>query len=189
MKTIKLSAMAALVLMLALASGTAWADGADKAAKAAPKHADALTDESLKEKLENLGYEPKVIKSKTGGIMYLLDFERGSYRYVFYCSLATDKSRLWLSSALRPLPTGKDLRADILEKILAKNDDIGPTHFTLRNNRYLYLELALENRGITSVRLRKEIDAFAAAIKDNEPLWNPARYPKLEAPGAEAAKK
>ena len=43
-------------------------------------------------------------------------------------------------------PAGFMLGRNILEKILAKNYDLGPTHFALRSNRYLYLELPLVNQ-------------------------------------------
>ncbi len=188
----KALSFAVVALVLGLTGTSAWADGADKgkapAKEAAKQHSDSLTDESLKEKLENLGYEVKVTRSKSGGTMYLLNFERDNYRYVFYCSLSSDRSRLWLSSALRQLPDAKDVRADVLEKILARNNEIGPTHFALRSNRFLYLELSLENRGITSLRLRKEIDGFAADVRSSEHLWNPAKWPKVEAPKVEAPK-
>jgi hypothetical protein len=139
--------------------------------------ADILTDESLKEKLEGLGYKPEIIKSKTGGVMYRLNFDRDNYRFVFNVSLSADKKCLWLSSALRPLPEAKNVRPDILEKILEHSDKIGPTHFSLRHNRYLYLELALNNYDITALRLRTEIDQFTGDIRASEHLWNPAKYP------------
>jgi hypothetical protein len=143
---------------------------------------DTLTDESLKEKLDDLGYDFKVIKSTTGTPMYLLDFTRDNFRYVFYVSLASDKTRLWMSCALRKLPETKIVPTDILEKILTKNDDIGPTHFTLRKNRFLYLELGLDNYGLTPRRLRKEIDGFAGNIRSTQDLWDPTRWPKTVKP-------
>lgn len=168
------------VCLLALSMAPTFLRAQDAAP--APKTASAvktgvLTDESLKEKLEGLGYQPEIIKSKTGGVMYRVRIDRDNYRYVFNVSLSSDKTRLWLSAALRQLPEPKDLRSDILEKILAHNDQVGPTHFAVRSNRYLYLELALDNHEITSRRLRMEIDQFTGDIRASEHLWNPAKYP------------
>lgn len=169
------------IALAALAFGLAGAgiQAGDKKEKT-KLPAGAIDDDVLKDRLENLGYEPKPSKSTAGSAMYLLDFERDNFRYVFYVSLSSDKSRLWMSAALRKLPDAKDVRKDILEKILLKNDEIGPTHFTLRKNRFLYLELALDNRDLTSKRLRKEIDEFSVNLRNTQSLWDPTKYPKVE---------
>jgi hypothetical protein len=191
MKYVKSVALALPALALGLAASFAWANGDGKSDKAKEpakveikQRADLLTHESLKEKLEGLGFEAKLIKSKGGTPMYLLDFSRGDFRYVFYVSLSTDKTRLWLSSALRPLPAGKDLRPDILEKILARNNEMGTTFFSVGADRYLYLQQGVDNRAFTTIQLRKLIDEFAGNMRSTEHLWSPAKYPKLEAPKA-----
>ena len=96
------------------------------------------------------------------------------------CTWRSISSVLWVSSALRPLPEKGKVRADILEKILAKNYEIDPIHFAVTSSRYLYLELALTNRGITARSLRTELDEFMTAIRNTESLWNPAKYPAPE---------
>jgi hypothetical protein len=178
-----------LAAMFALLAGAAFAkDGdtkkkdADPAKKADAKPApslpaDALTHETLKTRLEDMGYDFKVTKSTNGTPMYLVTIDRNNYRFVFYASLSSDFKRLWVSSALRPLPEAGKVRADILEKLLAKNYDIGPIHFAVKSNRYLYLDLALMNRHITARSLRTDLDEFMAAVRSTETLWNPEKYP------------
>lgn len=164
------------------------ADDAPKAegkAKEAPAPAaaaaDALTHEGLKKRLEDMGFDFKETKSTSGTTMYLVTVDRNDYRYVFYVSLSSDLKRLWVSAALRALPEPGKVRADVLEKILAKNYELGPTYFSVKSNRTLYLELPLANRGLTPRTLRNELDEFMAAIRSTQPLWDPAKYPPLTA--------
>jgi hypothetical protein len=185
-KTIVTVALAAMVTLFA---GVARADDgkareqgpakkADNASKEAPKvPADALTHESLKKRLEDMGYTFKTILSTTKTPMYLVTVDSNNYRYVFYVSLSSDMKRLWVSCALRQLPEPNKVRADILEKLLAKNYDLGPTHFAVKSNRYLYLELALDNHGLGAAKIRGELDEFKVAIRTTETLWNPEKYP------------
>jgi hypothetical protein len=178
---------AALAAMLALGGSAIRADETIK--KDGPKApADSLTHETLKSRLDDMGYEFEMKKSTGGTPMYLVTVNHADYRYVFYVSLSSDLKRMWVSAALRPLPQPEKVRADILEKILAKNYDLGPSYFVLKSNRYLYLERPLSNHGLNARRLRGELDDFMAAIRSTEPLWNPDKYPAATTPVKDATK-
>ena len=184
---------AALATMLTLAGGMSWADEGNgkkgDATKQAPRTvAGSLTHESLKSRLDDMGYEFETKKSTNGSPMYLVHVNRSDYRFLFYVSLSSDLKRVWVSAPLRALPEPDKVRADILEKILAKNYDLGPTHFALRTNRYLYLELPLANQDLTPRKLRGELDDFMAAVRSTEPLWNPAKYPATTVAAKDASK-
>jgi hypothetical protein len=179
--TVLLAALVALGVSVSRADDNKQkaVDPAKKAdSKETPKTpADALTHETLKERLEAMGYDFKTIKSTNGTPMYLVQVDANNYRYVFYLSLSSDFKNLWVTCALRPLPEKGKVRADILEMILAKNYELGPIHFSLKTNRYLYLDLALGNTGLNARRLRTELDGFMSAIRTTEHLWNPDKYP------------
>jgi hypothetical protein len=191
---------AALAAMLGLAAGAARADDsskkdteparkADNAAKQGPKApADGLTHEGLKSRLDDMGYEFEMKKSTNGTPMYLVTVNRSDYRFVFYISLSSDLKRVWVTAALRPLPEPGKVRADILEKILAKNHDLGPSYFAVKSNRYLYLDRPLDNHGLYARQLRGELDDFMTAIRSTEPLWNPEKYPAATTPVKDTTK-
>ena len=165
-------------LALALPAATR-ADEIDPDSPPPARPRPALTDARLKAMLENMGFEPSLIRSTSGVPMYKVTAPRDGRNWFFYASLSNDKSRLWLSAPLAALPEPAKVRPDILEKLLAKNFDLGPTTFSLRSGRMLYLDRPLENRGVTPGRMRKEIDSFLDTMKDTESLWNPAKYPPL----------
>jgi hypothetical protein len=180
---------AALVAVVALVAGMAPADESKakdapppakangKAEKEAPRGAEVLTHEGLKKRLEDMGYTFKTTESTNKTPMYLVTVDSNNYRYVFYVSLSSDLKRVWVSSALRQLPAKDKVRADILEKLLEKNYDISPIHFVLKSNRWLYLDMALTNRGLTAAELRSGLDDFMSATRSTESLWNPDKYP------------
>jgi hypothetical protein len=180
MKRLLCGILAACVAAVALGTTVAQAQDKEKAKTETVVPDGGLTDELLKERLEAMGYDFKVVKSTGGTPMYLVDVTVDNFRYVFYVSLSADKNYLWISSALRQLPEGDKVRPDILEKLLAKQWDIGPMYFTLKSNRMLYLERGLENQGLTAKRLRQEITNFMGALRGTESLWNPEKYPAPE---------
>ncbi len=137
----------------------------------------ALTADNIKEKLENLGYEPKHNGNTPSDIYYRVTFFQDNYQYAIDIGLSKNGQNVWFLAPLRMLPGSKDVRTDILEKMLVLNDNIGPAHMSMRSNRMLYLNLAVDNRDMTSARLRKTIDSFCNEIRGSETLWNPARYP------------
>src|SRR5205807_192560 len=97
--------------------------------------------------------------------------------YVFYVSLSSDKAKLWILAPLRKLPEADKVRPDILEKLLTKQGDIAPLYFTVKTERWLYLERGLENKGLTAKQLRQEIVSLMGAVRGSEELWNPEKYP------------
>jgi hypothetical protein len=182
----KLACLVAGVLALAVSGRLVKADEVKKEESKPAARAEALTHETLKTMLENLGYKPQTIKSTRGSPMYKFAFDRASWSFTLYVSQSEDKKNVWMSSYLGGLPEPAKLRADILEKILAKNFDIGPMHFVVKSPRRLYLELPLANKGITAGQMREQIEEFTVTIKSTETLWNPEKYPPL--PKAEEKK-
>jgi hypothetical protein len=121
----------ACVAVLALGASVGRADGparAEDRSGVRKPAADALTHEGLKERLEAMGFEPEAIKSRAGSPMNKVKTERNGWTFFFYVSLSSDRTKVWLAAPLRDLPEPGKVRVDVLEKILVKNDDIGPIH-------------------------------------------------------------
>ena len=167
-------------VILAMAAPLSGLAAADNPANPAPVRTEVrpavggqtLTDESLKMLLDNLGYEPEVIKSTGGNPMYRLKLTRDGWEFMFYVSLSSDRTVLWMSAPLMTLPEASKIPAERLEKLLAKNFDIGPAHFCIHGNRQLFLEKPIANRGLNASTLRIELDSFTSTIKETGPLWD-----------------
>jgi hypothetical protein len=170
------------VVLLALAAGVARADDPAKkpviAAESSKVSSTALTDEGLKELLERMGYEFEVIKSTSGTPMYKVKLEQGGWTFTLYVSLSGDKLMLWVAAPLQELPAGDKVPEAILEKILQKTDELGPTQFSLKGRR-LYLNRPVENHNITPARLRQALDGTATDVKDTVTYWSPDKWQEV----------
>jgi hypothetical protein len=168
-----LAGVLAALLALAGLAGTVRADGKSEEPKPEVKKEvkkGVLTHESLKEMLENLGYNPETIRSTAGNPMYKIRIERDGWTFIEYVSLSGDGTMIWISAPLKDVP--EDLAsAEPLRKLLLENDNIGPSHFSMKGKR-LYMNLALENREVTPLKLRTSLDDVTSTIKATRNLWD-----------------
>jgi len=142
-----------------------------------------LTDDSLKTMLDNLGYDVRASKSADGKPMYYVKLKRDTWEFEISVVLRSDISMLWLTCGVADLPPTDKVPAEVLEKMLAKSDELGPTHFGMKKSRRVYLNCPLQNKDITPASLRKNLEQLADDVKGTEDLWNPKKWP-----GADAAK-
>jgi hypothetical protein len=137
----------------------------------------ALTDESLKTMLSNMGYEPEEIKATDGSKIYRVTIEKDDWKFVVNFSISPDKSYVWQVALLKTIPDPDKVPAAPLLKMLSENDEIGPVFFSYSpNTKRFYLNAGLENRGVTPARFRKELDRLTGHIKRTAALWDPARW-------------
>src|SRR5262245_17851970 len=92
-----LAGVLAAVAMFGLAGAGVRADGKTEQPKVEVKKG-VLTNETLKEMLENLGYNPETVKSTTGSPMHKVRFERDGWTFVFYVSLSSDGTTIWIAA-------------------------------------------------------------------------------------------
>ena len=152
----------ALVVALGLSSAKADEQPAGKST--------VLTNESLKEMLVNLGFEPQEVKSTAGDPMYLVTLKRDNWTLAVYVSISPSKTKIWMSAPVADLPQADKVSATALEKLLALNDNLGPTHFCLKGRR-LYLCVSLDNVDVAPKQLRTEIDGVLATVRSTHESW------------------
>jgi hypothetical protein len=162
---------------------------ADEPAKTEDKKPAAvlMTDARLKEMLDNLGMEFTESKSTTGKAMQRMVMKRTGWTFVVYASVSPNTRYIWLSAPLCPLPSTDKARADILEKILQKNNDIGPIAFVCKG-RQLYLDMPVPTENLKPVQFRKDLDLLIDTIRDTVTLWDPSKYPALPEPAKDVTK-
>lgn len=163
-----LTILAAGLVALACTARPVMADDDDDAPKPKPKPkaaAGALTDESLGGLLEQLGYEAKAQKTKTG-MYYGIEFEDDGWTFRYGVSLSPNKKFLWITTSILTLSEGQTLPADALMKLLEMNDQVGPTVICYdKQYKQIVGKVALFNRGITASALKEQMGYFTANVK------------------------
>jgi hypothetical protein len=142
------------MLALAVAAVQARADGlaADKTNKPAAteklaKVVAPLTDDSLKEMLENMGYDVKVEKQEKTSV-YTVKIDQGTWTYFINVALSNDKDQLWITSAVTDVPADGKVPAEMLLRLLEENDHIGPgAVFYDKKFKKIKVGMALLNHG------------------------------------------
>jgi hypothetical protein len=124
-----------------------------------------ITKLNIKPTLENMGFETKDL----GNNIYEIVTNQGTV-VPMTVSLSTDESRIWLTSFFGD----KDLAgytADKLVKLLQSNWATGVSFFALDGNK-LKMTRPVENRNVTPVLLRKEIESQARSVNNTQSLWS-----------------
>src|SRR5207244_4379793 len=122
-------------------------------------------------------------KSTDGKPMYNVKLKRDPWEFNVTVALSSDNTMLWITCPVVDLPATDKVPAEVLEKLLIKSDELGPTHFGVKKSRRVYLNCPLQNKDITPASLRKNLEQLADDVKGTEDLWNPKKWP-----GADAAK-
>jgi hypothetical protein len=125
----------------------------------------AITKSNLKSTLENMGFETKDLGADT----YQITINQGSV-VPMSVSLSTDESRIWLITFFGDRVLA-NLASDKLVKLLQSNFNTGVSFFALNGNKLEMLH-PIENRNITPVLLRKEIESQARSVGNTTALWN-----------------
>jgi hypothetical protein len=167
----------ALFLALALAScaalNTARADG--------PTDNGKLTDAALEKMLVDLGYTPKKTVSADGKrTWYNLVVKQDTFTYVVDVSLDSEGKKVWFSCPLRTLNNPEKVKVERLWKLLEENDNILPMCFSFeKNTKRLYLNHAIDNRGVNARVLREELDLVLGVIRRTYAIWNSNTWEEL----------
>jgi len=85
-------------------------------------------------------------------------------------SLSSDESRIWLNTFFGERILA-NFTSDKLIKLLQSNWSTGVSFFVLNGNK-LEMIRPIENRNVTPVLLRKEIESQARSVSNTTSLWN-----------------
>lgn len=127
---------------------------------------DKLDDAGLKTMLTNLGYEVK----EPGTSTFEVPMTAAGLNIPTRVFIAKSKSKIWLSVALITKEGVDKLTREDLQKILEKNVEVGPCHFMIEGG-WLKLKMAIDNRNVTPVILRSELDYLAARVGESKVVW------------------
>ncbi len=123
-----------------------------------------ITKFNLKSTLENMGFETKDL----GADSYQITLNQGTI-VPMSVSLSKDESRIWLITFFGDRVLA-NLSSEKLIKLLQSNWSTGVSFFVLNGNKLEMLH-PVENRNVTPVLLRKEIESQARSVANTESLW------------------
>jgi hypothetical protein len=128
----------------------------------------SLTNESLEEMLNGLGYEPKKL---THG--FLIAIKRDTWTYNMQLLVSKDATKIGMNANLGQVPDPDGVGADKWKALLIANSDIDPSFFYFdKDQKKVYLHRVLDNRAVTAAYLRQQIDNFCTNIKDTSDAWS-----------------
>jgi hypothetical protein len=127
----------------------------------------AVTEDSLRQMLDNMGYEPKKL-----GKGYLIVIKRDSWTFNMQILLSPDKSKIGFNSNLGSVDNPDSVTAEQWKNLLISNSNIDPSFFFFdKDSKKLYLHRPLDNRGLDPVFMRQQIENFCTNIKETGDLW------------------
>jgi hypothetical protein len=157
MRTKTLTAVFVSIILITTCPGHLYAQSAASGV--------VITKLTIKPTLENMGFETKDL----GNNIYEIVLNQGTV-IPMTVSLSTDESRIWLTSFFGD----KDLARysnDKLIKLLQSNWETGVSFFALDSNK-LKMTRPVENRNVTPILLRKEIESQGRNVGNTQLLWS-----------------
>jgi uncharacterized protein (TIGR03067 family) len=154
----------------------------------------ATGTEALARFLREIGYVPKALSPD----VFQVTVERERWPVHVMISLSTDGRRLWLESKFAPIEEPDRAPAIAWKRLLEANEKIGPAHFVFdKSDKRVHLYRSFENVGVTTERLRKEIEAFDSTVRKTHDYWRGEHFrpviastdaepPAKEIPGTQA---
>ncbi len=128
---------------------------------------EVLTDENLQQTLVNMGYEPKKLSKG-----YLLAIKQDTWTLNLQIVLSGDKNKVGLNANVGKVEDPDAVTAKQWMELLVSNGNIDPSAFYFdREQKKLYLHRSFDNRAITPVILRRELENFCANIRSTGDLW------------------
>ena len=166
----RINSLTALAL-IAAALTVATRVNADTPSPAAKEF--TLTDENLKDKLEDMGFEVKV--EKTGNtFFYTINLKHNARNYSFWSSISPDKSVFWINQTLVKFPPIQSNAARLM-KLLTNNSDSGLNFFKyVTEHKALTMTRGIANKALTTRSLRDQIDSFVSTIESTRADWDVA---------------
>jgi len=138
---------------------------------------EALTSAQVGKMLKELGGEPEMLSAD----VYQVSLNREGWKVHVMVSLTQAGDRIWLESKFAPVPDPELVPATAWLRLLEENERISPAHFAFdKNDKRIHLYKSFDNTGVTSTRLKKELDDFDSVVRRTQSLWRSENFAPLE---------
>ncbi len=164
----RLSVFGVVTIVLCAAGLLAGRIGAQEARETTPQTVrGALNDSTLLQMLTDIGYEPKKLKQG-----YVVAIKQGEWTFNVQFLISQNREKIGMNANMGTVEDPSSISAPQWMNLLATNTDIAPSFFYFnKNNRTLYMHRVLDNRCMTSVIMRQQVEAFTTSIKDTAEVW------------------
>jgi hypothetical protein len=127
-----------------------------------------LDNASLKTALDGLGYETKALSKG-----YLVTSKVDTWTLYIQVVISSDGTKIGLNANLQSIDDFGAVPAKKWLDLLVSNGQIDPSTFYVdRDQKKLYLHRVIDNRSITPVVLRSQLDNFTNNIISTEATWD-----------------
>ena len=126
-----------------------------------------LSDDSLRQMLDGMGFEPKAISRG-----FLVTVKREKFTCYIQIVLSENKTKLGMNSNLGVINEPDSVTAAQWKALLVANRDVDPSFFYFDPNlKKLFLHRSIDNRGLTAAYMRNQIDTFVENLISTADLW------------------
>ena len=127
---------------------------------------DKLSSLTLKNMLQSMGYDAKMVSSPEGKSRFEIVVKTKKHELPINVEVSSNTQYVWIYSNL-----GDNKPSKKHEELLKETYKIEPTFFYISTNNYLMAALPMDNRGITSPAIQRNIDKFVADIDSSSKVW------------------
>ncbi len=127
--------------------------------------------------LKDMGLAPQSLFPN----VWQVSLDREGWKVHVMVTLTPDGERIWLESKFTPIDQPDIVDASVWLKLLEANERISPAYFTFdRGDKRVHLYRAFDLGAASASRLKKEIDAFDAAVRRTQSLWRSENFSGAE---------
>lgn len=128
--------------------------------------ADKLKAADLREMIVGLGYEVTDVVKDEGKEVYRIKVTSDGLDMPVTFSIAASGNYIWQTIALgEASPTTK------FEELLKQNARVQPSAFYIASNNYVYMALAIENRAMTAIELKRGLTKLTSDVARTKEFW------------------
>jgi hypothetical protein len=144
--------------------------------------------EDLHQLLVGLGYDVAAKIDDDGKRYEYVTIQRDGWTFHVTVKLHPEQNKVWLIARLADLPALNQVPAERLARLLEENDNMASYFVLTKDGKTLYFKRYFDNRDLSPVKVREQMDVFLSQIKETQGLWDvskwnaPARTPPAPAP-------
>lgn len=154
-----------------LAASAILLTGFSMASAAEPTPAGGLTEATLRDMLDDEGFEVITKTNSEGGKYYVIGFTKNKIDFKLTVDISPSRTKLWLSTSFTGVPTADKLSPEQLMKMLASNSKSATFFVVDEKSKEVYLKRHFDNRSVTRATLRAELDRFTSDVTELRPVW------------------
>ena len=124
----------------------------------------------LRESITNLGYEVKDLATEKGKEKYEFKVTKGGLDIYLGAELSGSKNYIWLTAYLGKSTDLKDFK-DRAADMLLENSKIQPCQFYVTDKSSINLAIAIDNRGVDAVVMKRCVDKLGDDVVKTQKLW------------------